>query len=106
MNHVSSRIISAMLLTILLAVGAHQYAVKLGQMDRAAYLAQQAQRYDRQHAHPDSLVVQIFVCGFLVGGAVVAYEVLAFGAFKLLNKTAPDTPSTDSRTSPGNNGAP
>ena len=106
MNRLSGKIISAMLLAILLALGVHQYAVKLRQMDRAEYLAEQGRRYDRQHAHPDSLVVQIFVCGFLVGGAVVAYEVLAFGACKVLNKTAPDTPSTDSRTSPSNNRAP
>jgi hypothetical protein len=90
MNRLSGKIISAMVLTILLAMGVHQYAVKLRQMDRAEYLAEQGRRYDRQHAHPDYLVVQIFACGFLVGGTLVVYEVLAFGAFKLLNKTALD----------------
>jgi hypothetical protein len=103
MNRVSSRIISAMLLTIMLAVAVHQYAVKLSQMDRAAYLAQQAQSYDRHYAHPLPIIALVFVSAFLVGGALVAYEVLAFGAFKLLNKIAPDIPSTDSRTSPSNN---
>ena len=90
MNRVSSRIISAMLLAILLAMGVHQYAVKLSQMDRAAYLAQQAQSYDRHYAHPHPLAVYIFACGFLVGGAVVTYEIFAFGAFKVLNRLSGD----------------
>jgi|GEM_PF-2565871 hypothetical protein len=59
-------------------------------MDRAAYLAQQAQNYDRRYAHPLPLSVLVFVSAFLVGGSVVAYEVLAFGAFKLLNRISGD----------------
>jgi len=34
--------------------------------------------------------VLVFVSAFLVGGSVVAYEVLAFGAFKLLNRISGD----------------
>ena len=95
-----------MLLAILLTVGVNQYAVKLRQMDRAEYLAGQGRRYDRQHAHPDSIIALAFASAVLVGGAVTAYELFAFGISKLLNKAAPDVASTDSRASPGNNGAP
>ena len=95
-----------MLLTIMMVMAVHQYFVKLGQTDRAAYLAEQAQSYDRHFTHPLNIIALVFVCAFVVGGAVTAYELFAYGAFKLMNKAAPDVASTDARTRPGNNGAP
>ena len=69
-------------------------------------LAEQAQSYDRHFTHPLNIIALVFVCAFVVGGAVTAYELFAYGAFKLMNKAAPDVASTDARTRPSNNGAP
>ena len=102
-NRVSGRIVSALLLTIMMAMAVHQYIVKLGQTDRAAYLAEQAQSYDQHVAHPLNIIALVVVCAFVVGGAVTAYELFAWGAFKLMNKAAPDIASTDSGTSLRNN---
>ena len=87
-NRVSGRIVSAMLLAIMMALGVHQYILKLGQTDRAAYLAGQAQSYDRLVAHPLNIIALVVVCAFVVGGAVALYELLALGAYKMLNKVS------------------
>lgn len=88
MNRISGKIISALVLTVLLAVAVHQYTAKQMQTDRAEFLAAQGRRYDRQHTHPQSLPALVFASGVLVGGAVVMYELVAFGAGKLLNRGA------------------
>ena len=54
----------------------------------AAYLAGQAQSYDRLVAHPLNIIALVVVCAFVVGGAVALYELLALGACKMLNKVS------------------
>jgi hypothetical protein len=85
---VSGRIVSALLLTVVTAMAVHQYIAKLGQTDRTAYLAEQAQNYDRLVAHPLNIIALVVVCAFVVGGAIALYELLALGAYKMLNKVS------------------
>jgi hypothetical protein len=85
-NRVSGRIVSALLLAVMMALAVQQYILKLGQTDRAAYLSEQAQNYDQHVAHPLNIIALVVVCAFVVGGAVALYELLALGAYKMLNK--------------------
>ena len=62
----------------------HVYHAKGVQIGREAFLAKQATRYDRQIAHPDSIVIEIIAGLFLLGILFAAYELIAFVVLKVL----------------------
>jgi hypothetical protein len=86
MNRISSRIISAGILAIIMGCSMHVYYVHGGQMGRDAFLAKEAARYDRFFAQPGSIVIDVIVSLFLLGVLFVAYELIAFVVLKILER--------------------
>jgi hypothetical protein len=86
MNRTLSKIISAGILAIVIGCVIHIYHVRGGQMGRDAFLAKEAVRYDRHFAQPDSIVIEVIVCLFLLGVLFMAYELIAFVVLKILER--------------------
>ena len=92
-NRIISRVISASVFGIIAACAMHIDHAKRGLMGREAFLAKQAARYDRHFAHPESLVIDVIACLFLLGILFAAYELIAFVGAKVLAKANADDPN-------------
>ncbi len=57
-------------------------------MGREAFLARQGTRYDRVFSHPISIIIELIAGLFLLGILFAAYELVAFGVLKILEKTS------------------
>jgi hypothetical protein len=76
-----SRALSAVILSLALAFFMYQSDASQGSMSKAAYLADQAARYDKYLVHPQ---VGVVVIGFiLVCIFFGAYELLSFVIYKV-----------------------
>ncbi len=83
---VISKIISVGILSIFVGWLMHIYEVKEGQLGRDAFLTKEAARYDRHFAQPASIIVWVIVSLFMLGVLLVAYELIAFVALKILER--------------------
>ena len=78
------RIIAALVVGVALGGAMHLEEVKRGQMGREEFLAKQAIRFDKHYAKPDSVAIDIIVCVFMASAVFGIYELIAFGASKVL----------------------
>lgn len=81
--HFVGRLVAMVLFGVLLAAGMHREHVQRGRLGREAFLAQQAERFDRHFAKPDPVAVELAVGLPLTAGFLVAYELVAYGVTKV-----------------------
>lgn len=77
-SHVIGKFLSIAVLIMLLSLAMHHYQVSNGQLGREAYLAKQAERFDKHYAKPDPLVFDVIGCMFLTLPLFGIYEGIAW----------------------------
>jgi hypothetical protein len=81
-----SRIVAVALLGSVAEGIIHAVHTKAYRLGKAAYLATEANNYDRHFAHPDSVVGTAIVSLCFVGMFCAIYEILAICILKILEK--------------------
>jgi hypothetical protein len=92
-SRIIGKIVSLVLLSMLIAWASHHRESNNGQMGREAYLAKQAERFDRHYAKPDSFFALAIGCLILAVPTFGLYEGMAWmisRAFKGVDEEAPD----------------
>jgi len=89
-RYLLSRLITLGIFAFFLAAVSHFYHSKVGEQGRDAFLAHQADRFDRFYAHPSSIVLELIAVLFMLGFLFVAYEVVAFVVLKILEQIKTD----------------
>ena len=80
------KLFSTALLGLVLGSAVHHDQMEREQMGREAFLAKQATRFDKYHAKPHSIALDLVGTVFIGAAVVGVYELLAFGVSKALKK--------------------
>lgn len=83
-RRIISRIVSAVILGVLFACAVHFDHLERGKMGREEFLIKEAARFDRHFARSGPIAMEFFVGVLMAGGLVAGYELVAFGASKIL----------------------
>ena len=83
---ISAWAITAVIFGLLMAGGMHLAHAHRLQLGRDAFMAKQADRYDRIFSKPDHIVPQVVFCVFMSGAFLGIYELVTFGITSTLKR--------------------
>jgi hypothetical protein len=92
-NNVRSRLISAVIVIIFAGFLGHAGALHRSQLGKEAFLAKQAERFDKFYVTPHSVGFYIFGSAIVFGGGLVVYELIALGILTILSKCSKEEAS-------------